>query len=92
MVVNNNQHPPTSDAKLNLKAYVLGWDLDQWARVLAIYHDEPATTLSQAKLIQRDYKLRNTCEPGAKPLLLGVKPDMDYKRARRLLWLGMGDG
>ena len=63
---------------------LLGWDLEQWARVLAVYKDEPASTLNEALQIKRKHMLRNIGEPCGKSILVGVDPPMDCDRAIKL--------
>jgi hypothetical protein len=68
---------------------VFGWDIRQWARVLAIYKDEPVTSLDDALLIRKKYTSRNIGDPCAKSCLVGVEPPMDFTRASKVIEMGI---
>jgi len=60
---------------------ILGWDFNQWARVLALFPDHPVGSLADAVAVRREYLKRYRYEPPSRPVLVGATPDLDYAGA-----------
>ena len=66
---------------------LFGYTVDQWARVCATFPDMPADTLHDFLMLKRAWVLRWQHNPEVKPVIVNIKPKLDYDKAVRIFEL-----